>query len=166
MNSQSEIVSVIRKNILFVGIKDEVLFQISEILSLVEIKQDTVIYNKGDIVDGLYLVQMGDVQILAERDDEQYILSNAPETYLFGEFLLQGDSVRSTSAKVLVDSQLLFLSRDLFKSFLMRFPTEGAIIGSRIVNRLCWNQTTLALRLSHLFVGLSDDIVRSLIQQI
>ncbi|NOR69017.1 MAG: cyclic nucleotide-binding domain-containing protein [Methylomarinum sp.] len=166
MNSQSEIVSVIRKNILFVDIKDEVLFQILEILSLVEIKQDAVIYNKGDVVDGLYLVQTGDVQILAERDDEQYILSNAPETYLFGEFLLQGDSVRSTSAKVLVDSQLLFLPRDLFNSFLQRFPTEGAIIGSRIVNRLCWNQTTLALRLSHLFVGLSDDIVRSLIQQI
>lgn len=166
MNSQPEIISVIRNNILFAEISDEALLQISEILSLVEVTQGTVIYNKGEVVDGLYLVQKGDVQIFAERDNEQYILSNASEPYLFGEFLLQGDSVRSTSAVSLVDTQLLFLSRDLFNSFLLRMPVEGAIIGSRIVNRLCWNQITLALRLCHLFVGLSDDIVRSLISKI
>ena len=165
MNIYPDIVSIIRKNILFLDLEDEILFQIAETLQLQEIAQESVIYKQGDVADGLYLVVSGEVLIFAERDNEEYILSHAPATYLFGEFILQGNSVRSTSAKALVDTRLLFLSRDSCRSFVSHFPEKGAMIGARIVNRLCWNQTTLALRLSHLFVGLDEDIVRALINQ-
>jgi len=165
MNDYSEIVNIIRSNILFLDIKDELLFSIAKSLQFKEVKKGEVVYNKGDVVNGLYLVVSGDVLIFAERDDETLNLSHASATYLFGEFLLQGDSVRSTSAKAETDSHLLFLSRDGFNCFLGLFPEKGAVIGSRIINRLCWNQTTLALRLSHLFVGLDEEIVRILINQ-
>ena len=165
MNNYPDIVSIIRKNILFLDIEDELLFQISETIQVQEVMQGTVVYKQGDAADGLYLVVSGDVLIFVERDSEEYILSHASDTYLFGEFILQGDSVRSTSAKALVDTQLLFLSRDSCRSFVRHFPEKGAVLGARIVNRLCWNQTTLALRLSRLFAGLDDDIVRVLINQ-
>lgn len=165
MNNYQDLISIIRKNILFLGLEDEFLFQIAETLQLQEVMQGTVVYNQGDAADGLYLVVSGEVLIFAERDSEEYILSHASATYLFGEFILQGDSVRSTSAKALVDTQLLFLSRESCNSFVSHFPEKGAMIGARIVDRLCWNQTTLALRLSHLFVGLDEDIVRTLINQ-
>ncbi len=163
--TENNLLSIVQNNILFLDIEKQFLTEIIPSLELKDVSQNTIIYNKGDISDGLYLVANGTVEIFTERDNEKYFLSHTSASYLFGEFLLQGSSERSTCAKALTQTQLLFFSRDSFNSLLALFPEPGAIIGARILKRLYWNQTILALRLSHLFMGLSEEVVRALISK-
>ncbi len=159
------LLSIIRNNILFLDIEDSVLNKIVPLLDFKEFTENTTIYSKGDISNGLYLVIKGDIEIFAERDDKKYFLSQPSISYLFGEFLLQGKSERSTSAKTLSQAQLLFFSRANFNLFFDSFPEQGSIIAARILKRLHWNQATLALRLSHLFVDLPEEVVRTMLSQ-
>jgi len=163
MTEQIKKRQAIRQNILFADIADTFLEQIVDLFQSVAVKKGTIIYHQGGDIDGLYLVASGEVAIFTERDHEKYTLSHAQTHYLFGEFLLHGRSVRSTSAQATVDSNLLFLERYHFDTFFERFPEQKSMIAARIAHRLYWNQTTLALRLSRLFVGLNEEIVRSLI---
>ncbi len=161
------IIEYLRNNILFFKINnDDFLNKVAEKLEKISIKKNNIVYQQGWDVDGLYLIISGQVQIYTERNNERYILSHADANHLVGEFLVLGDSIRSTSAEVVQDAELLFLSISDFHQLVQLFPELGSKIGARIFNRLCWNQTTLALRLCHLFVGLSEEVVRCLINKI
>ncbi len=167
MVSDTSIFESVRKNILFSDIEnDDFILNVVEQLEIKQFKENNIIYKQGDRIDGLYLVVSGILVIYSERDNERYILSHAEANFLVGEFLLIGNSIRSTSAEVLKEATLLYLSVDRFKQLLVQFPEPGLLIASKIVNRMGWNQAILALRLSHLFVGLGENIVRCLMNEI
>lgn len=161
-----EWVSIIKNNILFAGIDANILPDIAERLQEITVKQGDLIYQQGDKAKGLYLIVSGKVQIFTHRNEKTYILSHASNNHLFGEFLLLGNSIRTTSAVALQDSQLFYLSIIDFNHLLEAFPQQFSIIANRVTNRLCWNQITIALRLSPLFLDLSEDIVRALTKEL
>lgn len=165
-----DVVSFIRNNILFSEFEsDEFLQSIAEKLERKSIKALNplkTLYRQGDNIDGLYLIISGQVEVYTERDGVRYTLSHAQENHLVGEFLLMSQSVRSTSAEILQDTDLLFLSLIDVHALLEEFPEQILPLRTKIVNRLCWNQTTLALRLCHLFVDLDEKIVRQLINEL
>jgi len=153
-------------NILFSGIDDSCfLQQIQERVQKAVVKAAEVIFQQGDEVDGLYLISSGQVQVYTTRENERYILSHAQANHLVGEFLLQGSSVRSVSAQAIEDSILYFLSFDELNAVLKQFPKQGQLLSSKITRRLFWNQTILALYMSHLFAGLSENIIRLLVNE-
>lgn len=162
-----DIASFIGNNILFAEIENDAFLRtVAGKLERKSIKSKNTIYRQGDNADGLYLIISGQIEVYTERDRVRYSLSHAEEHHLVGEFLLLGQSIRSTSAEVLQEADLLFLSFASFNELRKQYPQQGSLIGSRIVNRLCWNQTRLALRLCHLFVDLNENIVRQLINEL
>lgn len=161
ITSHSERISLIKDNVIFAGIDTAILPDIATKLQEIAVKQGDLIYQQGDQANGLYLIVSGEVQIFTNRNDKTLILSHASCNHLFGEFLL-GSSIRTTSAVALQDSRLFYLSIIDFNYLLEAFPQQFSIIADCVTYRLCWNQVVIALRLSPLFLGLSEDIVRAL----
>jgi predicted acylesterase/phospholipase RssA/CRP-like cAMP-binding protein len=167
MSDSKTLVNQLRQNILFYGINQADFFQaFADRLKTIKKSSGELIYRQGQIADGLYLIVEGKVKIDTERNQERYVISHAQTHHLVGEFLLEGESVRSTNAEVMDDAELLFISVNDFKALQQDYPEAGSLVGSRMVNRLCWNQTNLALRLCRLFVGLDENIVRQIINAI
>jgi len=156
----------ISNNILLEGVARPELEEIAARLKKLTFEENSTVYHQGDTATGLYFIHTGQIQIFTQREDEQIILSEASDNHLFGEFLLAGDSIRTTSASTKKKSVLYFLSIADFHQLNDLFPEKMAPLGLRIINRLSWNETNLALRLSKLFIGLSDDIVRALINEL
>ncbi len=157
---------LIKNNVLFAGIDVTVLSNITKCLEEVTVKKDCLIYQQGDEIKGLYLIASGEVEIFTYSNDKAHIVSRGSTNHLFGEFLLFGNSVRTTSAIARQDSQLFYLPIINFNYLLETFPQQFSIVANRVTNRLCWNQITIALRLSPLFWGLSEEIVRALTKEL
>lgn len=164
--SRGQLIDLIGQNILVAGARPELLAIIADCLRFMTVAQNSLIFRQGEEANGLYLVIQGTVQIFCEHDNDQVIMSHSSKGHLFGEFLLCGNSMRSTSAQALTDCQLLFWPIETFSTLLIQQPDDFTPITTRLVRRLGWNQTMLALRLSTLFIGLNEEIVRELINQL
>lgn len=161
--SRSQLIELIGQNILVAGSRQDLLATIADCLQFMAVAQNTLIFRQGEEADGLYLVVQGTVQIFSEHDNNRLIMSHSSKSHLFGEFLLCGNSIRSTSALALTDCRLLFWPMKTFGALLLQQPEDFTPITTRLVRRLGWNQTMLALRLSSLFIGLNEQIARDLI---
>ncbi len=170
MLTSPEYVSIIKENVLFLGINENVLPSIATKLQPLSVKKDELIFSQNEAVKGLYLVVSGKVRISTCHNEKTYILSHSLNNHVFGEFLLLGDGIRTTSAIALENCELLYLSiidfNMLYNIFSTQFPQQFEAIANRITQRLCWNQITIALRLSPLFLDLSEEIVRTLIKEL
>lgn len=168
--SLNERVDVIRDNVLFTDITIDVLPVIASKLQKLSIEKQAFIFKQNDDVKGLYFIESGKVQIITCHNNKNHVLSHALNNHVFGEFLLLGDGVRTTSAIALEDCELWYLSlidfHELVDVFSAQFPQQFETIANRITQRLCWNQISIALHLSPLFLDLSEEIVRVLIKEL
>ncbi|MCK9604956.1 MAG: patatin-like phospholipase domain-containing protein [Methylomonas sp.] len=164
--SRGQLIELIGQNILVAGARPDLLATIADCLQFISVDQSTLIFRQGEEANGLYLVMQGTVQIFSEHDSHRVIMSHSSKGHLFGEFLLCGNSMRSTSALALTGCNLLFWPIETFSTLLLQQPEDFTPITTRLVRRLGWNQTMLALRLSSLFIGLNEQIVRDLINQL
>jgi len=163
---RNDIAALLAENILLAGSRSDLLEDIAAGVQSLSVNKKEVIFHQGEEASGLYFVVKGNVQIYSEQEQNRLILSHAAKNHLFGEFLLCGNSMRSTSAQALTDCDLLFWPIEDFSSLLAERPNDFLAITSRLVRRLNWNQTMLALRLSTLFIGLNEDIARELINSL
>ncbi len=157
---------IIKDNVLFAGVDPANLPVIASKLSEMRVRQDDLIYQQGDEAKGLYLIASGKVQSFTHSNGKKFILSHGATNHLFGEFLLQGNGVRTTSAIALEDTRLFYLSIIDFNYLLGTFPQQFSIVANRVIHRLCWNQITIALRLSPLFLDFTEEIVRALTKEL
>jgi NTE family protein/lysophospholipid hydrolase len=158
-----ETIITLQKNVLFIDIDVPVLTVIAEILDKISVNKGDKIYEQGSEANGLYLVAAGEVQIYSYFDQKKLFIYSASETFLFGEFLLLGDSKRSSSAEAARDSTLYYFSIEHFKHLHKIYPAQFETIATRLVKRLSYDQTMLALHLSPLFLDLGESIVRDLV---
>lgn len=159
-------ISIIKDNVLFADIDEVILSNIATKLQEITANQGDIIYQQGDEPKGIYLIISGKVQIFTDNNHKLHIISYASSNQLFGEFLLLGNSIRTTSAVALQDSQLFYLSIIDFNLLLGAHPQRFSIIANRITHRLCWNEVTIAIRLNPLFLDLSEDIVHALTKEL
>src|SRR4051812_48850867 len=72
-----------------------------------------VIFNQGDVGDGIYIVEEGEVEISAVVDGERGpSLSRLPPRVFLGEMAVIDDQPRSATAAAAVDSVVAFVPRD------------------------------------------------------
>lgn len=161
-----DLTALLANNILFAGIEPALLSTIAEHIDYLSIKQNTIIFLQGEEANGLYLIVEGTVEIFSEHGPSRAVLSHSGKDHLFGEFLTCGNSMRSTSAIAYTNCDLLFWPLAAFSDLLAQQPNDINIITSRLIRRLGWNQTMLALRLCKLFIGLNENIVRDLINHL
>ena len=108
-------------------------------------KDGEIIVRQGDPGDSMFVIQAGQVQVLAERDGEETLLNVAGEGELLGEMAIFDDKPRSATLRALGETKILTIDKKNF----MRRINEDPTIAFRIVE-------TMSQRVREL----SDEVVR------
>lgn len=153
------------ENILLVDTDPTLIQAIAEQSQPCQLNPGETIYQQEEEVSGIYFILDGEVEIFSRYEGDEYLLSHAEKNHVFGEFLQVGISRRTTSARATKEISLLFLPIDQFLLLQQRFAKLVSEISHRLTRRLLWNQTNLALRMSNLFRGIEEHIVRRLINE-
>lgn len=104
-----------------------------------------IIVRQGDRGDSMFVIQAGQVRVLAERDGEEMLLRVAREGELLGEMAIFEQQVRSATLRALGETKILTIDKKNF----MRRINEDPTIAFRIVE-------TMSQRVREL----SDEVVR------
>jgi CRP-like cAMP-binding protein len=106
-------------------------------------KQGTVLFEKGDAGDSMFIILAGQVRIYT-RDEQgnEFTLRYLNQTY--GEFAMLDQQPRSASASAAEDLEVLVLHRDDFLAFLRERPLVGLSMMRNLVERVRY--TTLYLQ--------------------
>jgi len=104
-----------------------------------------IIVRQGDPGDTMFVIQTGQVQVLAERDGEETLLRVAREGELLGEMAIFEQQSRSATLRALGETKILTIDKKNF----MRRINEDPTIAFRIVE-------TMSQRVREL----SDEVVR------
>ena len=134
-------ISFIHKIHLFNGLKDEELAGIAERLVEKTFAPEQVVFERGSVPDGFYLIFSGQVKVTRPRQARNDFLAWLVKGDYFGEEALFAKRNRSATVSTVEDSTLLFLYRTDFESLLKKYPKlkpnfEVAIRSRRLARRM------------------------------
>jgi len=111
--------AALKRQLFFQDLTDKELELIAEKITLVKYPQGRAIFDEGSTNKGLYFVHKGKVEISKiTADGWKQTLAVYHERHFFGELCVIEDKLRhSTDAIALVDSEILELSKEDFRSF-------------------------------------------------
>lgn len=95
---------------MFEQASEQVLAEVAEVLEEVEVKRGEVIFRRGDLGDGMYIIVDGRVRVF----DGDVTLGVLGERAIFGELALLDPEPRSASIAALEDTRLFRLDREAF----------------------------------------------------
>ena len=112
------------------SLPEEVLFRTASAFRRISVAEGGQIYRRGEMLDGLYLIEDGEVEVVDATDTPISVLHMGNS---FGERGLARDGIAPTSARALSATQLLLLpagefrrlmeEHDLFRRFFDRRPS-------------------------------------------
>ena len=95
---------------MFEQASEQVLAEVAEVLEEVEVKRGEVIFRRGELGDGMYVIVDGRVRVF----DGDLTLGILGERDIFGELALLDPEPRSASIAALEDCRLFRLDREAF----------------------------------------------------
>jgi signal transduction histidine kinase len=105
-----------------------------------------LVFDEGDVADGVYVVRSGRVRIFrADTDGRDVELGEIGEGQLFGELALLEGGIRSASATAVETSRFLVIDRDAFIGLLTRQPAVALRVLAAL-SRLVRERTERVLR--------------------
>lgn len=132
MNSMDA--ETLKKIHLFRNLPDAALEQIHQKLNSRELKKDAILFKMGETGDELILVKSGQIAIFTpDIKGAQHIIRIFHPGESLGEMALIDEKPRSLSAKAVVDSEILTLSKSAFMELLQGKNVE---IGLEIMREL------------------------------
>ena len=87
-------------------------------------QENEVVYRQGDPGECMYIVQMGKVEIIHRKGNQEYCLGLLNEGDFFGEMALFGYPVRMATARAVEGASVISLSK---KSFLKRMQYDPSL---------------------------------------
>ena len=94
------------------------------------------LYREDDEADSAYVVADGRIVLYREADGPAVPVGFADAGSILGELALIADTRRPTSASAAVDSQILRLSRAMFRRILEEYPDIAVYLHQRIAEEL------------------------------
>ena len=88
-------------------------------------KENEVIYKQGDSGDTMYIVQLGQVEIIQRKGNNEYCLAVVGEGDFFGEMALFGYPVRTATACAAEDGAVIISLEK--KAFLKRLHYDASL---------------------------------------
>lgn len=119
----------LRRFAIFNKLSDEELSEVSRRLVRRRAAANEIIYRRGDVGDRFFLVESGQVKLIAQTGVVDLI---GPGGFFGESALLTGDP-RKVTAQAVADTELLVLERDQFEAILSRFPGVAVML-SRALN--------------------------------
>jgi CRP/FNR family cyclic AMP-dependent transcriptional regulator len=124
--------------------REGVINRILQFASVRKVPEGQVLFCKGDAGDGLYGVLTGRVRIYAVANDgREVVLNMLGPSDLFGEIALLDGKPRTAHAATLEDSELLFVPRGHFLTFLEQEPSLMAQMIAILCDRLRWTSASM-----------------------
>jgi len=90
------------------------------------------LFRDGAPSDGGYIIVKGQIDIIAERNGREIILSSQLANSLIGEVALITENRRVASALARTNCELIFIPRELFKRMLSEYPHLAERLHERI----------------------------------
>lgn len=88
-------------------------------------RENEVIYKQGDVGDTMFIVQMGQVELIQRKGNNEYCLATLGEGDFFGEMALFGYPARRATARATGDgASVISLER---KAFLKRLHYDASL---------------------------------------
>ena len=132
MLSPAELSTILGRTPLFAGAPEDILSTMGNRMQMLRLSEGDILFNEGEVADGLYLVVKGKVAIwsgavkIRERIEGEYV----------GELALIDDSPHSATVRAKTDAILLKLHRDDFHQVLSTSPQVASgllrILGQKI----------------------------------
>ena len=113
-----EKVLLLKTSAIFHFTPEQELIDLAHIMKELKVAANTVLFEKEDEGDSLYIIYKGSVRI----HDEGYSIAELGESEIFGELSLLDAEPRSASATTLVDCTLLQLNQHPFYEVLQNNP--------------------------------------------
>ncbi len=117
-----ETVLFFKKTMLFRNVSAEKLMGLAEISTLVSYGRGETISKEGDISEHLYIVRVGSLKIVKEKNGVKTILSIVRRGEAYGEIGLFNNAPRSASAVANEDCEVFVIQRSSLKRLLMEMP--------------------------------------------
>ena len=119
----SEISGNLSKFELFRDLPEDVLDQVAEKISKVNLNKNDVLFHQGDPGDAIYLIRRGWVKIVNEEAEEgEVVLNHVGPGGIIGEMAMFDQSPRSGGVVAISEAELLKLMSDDFMSLLDEQP--------------------------------------------
>lgn len=94
------------------------------------------LYREAEPADNAFIVIDGAIELYTEREGARIGLKKVSAGAVLGELALISESKRLTSAAAVDESELLKLSRKLFRRILEEYPVAAAALHRRITRQL------------------------------
>ena len=122
----------------FQGLSDEVLQAIQARMKLRRYKKGDVVFVEGAPADSMYIIESGQVQIVAEGKGGQpgTVLAHLGPGFFFGEMALLTGDRRSATVRVVIDAELWELHKNDLDELLREHPHIALTISRELSRRL------------------------------
>jgi len=139
MNESNPILEILKTIPLFENLNDESAQLISSNITLEYFPENHMIFNQGDVGDGMYIIKHGQVRIYQGNSDDvdsQVELATLTDNSFFGEMALISETARNANAVALVESEVFVLKNDDFYKVINENPSLTEQIGKGFINRI------------------------------
>ncbi|KAA3451319.1 cyclic nucleotide-binding protein [Mesorhizobium sp. SARCC-RB16n] len=96
------------------------------------LQADHKLYREDDVADSAYVVVSGRIVLYREQDGERIPIGRAGPGTMLSELALIADTNRLTSASAEIDSEVIRLSRKMFRRILEEYPDVAVKLHQRI----------------------------------
>ncbi|TIT19431.1 MAG: cyclic nucleotide-binding domain-containing protein [Mesorhizobium sp.] len=129
LDDDIRILSTVR---LFEGFTQEQLRLLAFGAETTKLQADHKLYREDDEADCAYIVISGRIVLYREHDGERIRIGTAGPGTMLSELALIADTNRLTSASAEIDSEVLRLSRKMFRRILEEYPELAVHLHQRI----------------------------------
>lgn len=134
---------------LFRTLDDNAAFELCDLLTVRDEPGGTVLVQRGDPGDAMYLIETGRVRIsVKDADGHDATLAELGNGEFFGEMSILDGQPRSADVTTIRNSRLAVLSRENFRSFVRKNPDIALGILSEVSHRLRRTDDLLRHRVS------------------
>ena len=107
---------------LFTRLKSDDLQILAKVIDFIQVKENEIIFNGGEVGESLYIVKSGEVELfIKDTAGQKIVLTVAEKEDLFGELSMLDNKPRSATAMALIETELFVLDRD---DLLLLFQTS------------------------------------------
>lgn len=132
MTETQERIDFLKRIEIFQNLDEKTFSMIAENLIEIELKEDQILFQKGDNGDSIYIVRSGEL----EAKDGDFVIRTFKQGFVLGEFALLTKELRSASIFAKTNSTLLQLTDKFFFEFLMHDILLLQNILKSLVNRI------------------------------
>jgi CRP/FNR family cyclic AMP-dependent transcriptional regulator len=122
---------------IFSGLSDEELQALKTHAITKSYKKNTIVIDRGDETDSLYLIIDGRVKVyMADEDGKEIVVNTQGPGEYFGELAALGDLPRTASVTTLEPCKFMVLSKETFLACITKHPTIAMALIRELVSRI------------------------------